>query len=146
MKILILNGPNLNLTGKREPEIYGHQTFEDLMTELKSEFQDIQLTYFQSNIEGELIDALQKANENHDAVVFNPGGYSHTSVALSDTIRAMKIPVIEVHLSNIFARESFRHHSLTGASCVGSISGLGMDGYRMAISYLLRKSLSDQGQ
>ncbi len=146
MHILILNGPNLNLTGKREPEVYGHKTFKQLIAELNEAFPDIQLTYLQSNIEGELITMLQQADESHDAVVFNPGGYSHTSVALADTIKAIAIPVVEVHLSNIFARESYRQQSLTGAASIGSISGFGIEGYWLAFQFLIRKNQQDQGR
>ncbi|MDN5350890.1 MAG: 3-dehydroquinate dehydratase [Bacteroidales bacterium] len=146
MHILILNGPNLNLIGKREPDIYGHKTYEQLMTELTAAFPEVQLTYLQSNIEGELITMLQQADESNEAVVFNPGGYSHTSVALADTIKAISIPVVEVHLSNIFARESYRQQSLTGAASAGSISGFGMEGYRLALQFLIRKNQQDQGR
>lgn len=146
MKVLILNGPNLNLTGKRQPEHYGNQTFEGFISLLKKDFPEIQLTYFQSNIEGKLIDILQQSDQKQDAVIFNPGGYSHTSVALADAIKAIAIPVVEVHLSNLFARESYRHQSLTGAACEGSISGLGMEGYRLALQYLFMKNLLDQGR
>lgn len=141
MRILILNGPNLNLTGTREPEIYGHQTFDSFIEQLFKLFPNAEITYKQSNVEGELINILQAANTDFDGVVFNPAAYSHTSIALADTIRALNIPVIEVHLSNIFAREHFRKKSFTAEVCQASLSGFGMDGYRMAVDYLLRKSL-----
>lgn len=135
--ILILNGPNLNLLGKREPEVYGHMSFEDYLTELQTKFSDITIKYFQSNHEGDLIDAIQAANDLL-GVVFNPGGYSHTSIALADAIRSVKVPVIEVHISNIFAREEFRHKSYTAAAAKGSISGLGLLGYQLAIEALIK--------
>lgn len=135
--ILILNGPNLNLLGKREPEVYGHMSFEDYLTELQTKFSDITIKYFQSNHEGDLIDAIQAANDLL-GVVFNPGGYSHTSIALADAIRSVKVPVIEVHISNIFAREEFRHKSYTSAAAKGSISGLGLLGYQLAIEALIK--------
>ncbi|MDD4373001.1 MAG: 3-dehydroquinate dehydratase [Bacteroidales bacterium] len=138
MKILILNGPNLNLTGTREPEQYGYQSFEEYIELLKMDFPKIRITYFQSNVEGELINKLQQSDKEQDAVIFNPGGYSHTSVALADTIKAISIPVLEVHLSNIFSREPYRHQSLTGAVSRGNISGLGMEGYRLALIYLFK--------
>lgn len=138
MRILILNGPNLNLLGKREPEIYGNTTFEDFFIQLKSRFPHAEWQYFQSNIEGELIDRLHEAMDQADAVIFNPGGYSHTSVAIADAIKSIKIPVVEVHLSNIHAREAYRHHSITAAASVGSIAGFGLEGYTLAASWLLR--------
>ncbi|MCK9450315.1 MAG: type II 3-dehydroquinate dehydratase [Bacteroidales bacterium] len=140
MRILILNGPNLNLTGTREPEIYGHQTFDSLIKQLLKLFPKAEITYKQSNVEGELINILQAAYDDFDGIVFNPAAYSHTSIALADTIRSMNIPVIEVHLSNIFARESYRKNSFTAEVCQASLSGFGMDGYRMAIEYLLRNA------
>lgn len=134
MKILILNGPNLNLIGQREPEIYGNLSFENKLTEWKDEF-SAQLSYFQSNVEGELIDALQAAKV--DGIIFNAGGYTHTSIALRDAISAISIPVVEVHLSNITARESFRHESFLTPVCVGCIFGFGMESYRMALRYFM---------
>lgn len=135
--ILILNGPNLNLLGKREPDVYGHLSFEDYLVELQTTFPNLTLKYFQSNHEGDLIDAIQAANDLL-GVVFNPGGYSHTSIALADAIRSVKVPVIEVHISNIFAREEFRHKSYTEAVAKGSISGLGLFGYQLAIEALIK--------
>jgi len=140
MRILILNGPNLNLTGTREPEIYGHQTFDSFIKQLIKVFPKAEITYKQSNVEGELINILQATDDNFDGIVFNPAAYSHTSIALADTIRSINIPVIEVHLSNIFARESYRKNSFTAEVCQASLSGFGMDGYRLAIDYLLRNA------
>ena len=137
MKIIIINGPNLNLLGKREPEIYGTQTFEDYFTELKNEFPSIGLDYYQSNVEGELINKLHEIGFTHDGIILNAGGYTHTSVALADAVASIKTKVIEVHISNIFAREEFRHTSLLSKNCVGIISGLGMKGYEMALRFFV---------
>ncbi len=136
MKILIINGPNLNLLGKREPEIYGSRTFEQFLDDLRTRFPDIELDYFQSNHEGALLDRLQEAGFSTDGIVLNAGAYTHTSIALADAISAIPAPVIEVHISNIYKREAFRHHSYLSAVCVGSIAGLGLDGYRLAVEYL----------
>ncbi|HRS37604.1 MAG: type II 3-dehydroquinate dehydratase [Bacteroidota bacterium] len=133
MKLLILNGPNLNLLGRREPEIYGNRNFEDYLVELKQHFRDIEFGYLQSNLEGELINALQAADGNWDGIIFNPAGYSHTSVALADTIAAVSTPVVEVHISNIHAREPFRQQSLTARNSRGVIGGFGLDSYRLAV-------------
>lgn len=133
MKLLILNGPNLNLLGRREPEIYGNRNFEDYLVELKQHFRDIEFGYLQSNLEGELINALQAADGKWDGIIFNPAGYSHTSVALADTIAAVSTPVVEVHISNIHAREPFRQQSLTARNSRGVIGGFGMDSYRLAV-------------
>jgi 3-dehydroquinate dehydratase-2 len=130
MKLLVVNGPNLNLLGTRETQIYGNVTFNAFFEELKNEFSH-ELTYFQSNIEGELIDQLQ--NSNADGIILNAGGYTHTSVALRDCIAAISIPVVEVHISNIAGRESFRHESLLSPVCKGCIFGFGLEGYRLAI-------------
>jgi len=139
MKILIINGPNLNLLGKREPEIYGKISFEDYFEKLKEKFSDLHLSYFQSNIEGELINELQKAEDLFDAIVLNAAAYTHTSIALADAIKAISIPVIEVHISNIFGREEFRSKSFTAPHTKGVISGFGMKGYDLAIqSFLIR--------
>jgi 3-dehydroquinate dehydratase-2 len=135
MKILILNGPNLNLLGKREPEIYGNQSFEDFFKTLIKKFSHIDLEYAQSNSEGELIDHLHRVGFSYEGIIFNPAGYTHTSVALADAIAGIQTPVIEVHISNIHAREKFRHHSYTAASSVGIIGGLGLKGYELAIEY-----------
>jgi 3-dehydroquinate dehydratase-2 len=137
MKILIVNGPNLNLLGRREPEIYGRQSFEAFFEQLQLEFPGVTLHYFQSNHEGELIDKLHEAGFSYVGIVLNPGALAHTSVALADAVAAIETPVVEVHISNIYAREPFRHHSFLSASCVGCISGLGLKGYELAISYLL---------
>ncbi len=137
MRIAIINGPNLNLLGRREPHIYGSQSFEDYFVGLIAAFPGAHLSYFQSNGEGALIDRLQDCMATADGVVINPGGYAHTSVALADAISASGLPVVEVHISNIAAREHFRHHSYTAARCIGTISGLGLDGYALAVRHLL---------
>ncbi len=137
MKIAIINGPNLNLLGKREPEKYGNLSFEDYYETLRSLFPHINFTYFQSNIEGELINEIQKEGFSSDGIVLNPGGYTHTSVAIADTIASVKTPVVEVHITNIQSREEFRHDSLIGRFCAGSIIGFGLDGYRLSIEALL---------
>ena len=139
MKIIIINGPNLNLLGKREPSIYGATSFEEYFAELEEEFNDVQLEYYQSNIEGEIIDKLQSIGFTYDGVVLNAGGYSHTSVSIADAIAAIEAPVIEVHISNIHAREEFRHQSLLSKNCAGVITGLGLESYRLAIVYLIMK-------
>jgi 3-dehydroquinate dehydratase-2 len=133
MKIAIINGPNLNLLGKREPEVYGNQTFEQFYQSLQQKYPHIQFSYFQSNVEGELINELQRVGFEYDGILFNPGGYTHTSVAIGDAIAAIKTPVIEIHISNVHAREDFRKISHVSAKCKGTISGLGMDGYRLGI-------------
>ena len=140
MTIHIINGPNLNLLGKREPEIYGTQTFEAYFEALKAKFPDHALHYFQSNHEGVLIDKLQEIGFSADGIIINPGGYTHTSIALADTVTAITTPVIEVHISNIYERESFRHHSYIKANCKASIVGKGIDGYREAVEALLSES------
>ena len=136
-KILILNGPNLNLLGIREPHIYGHETFEMFFLKLKERFSDMDLTYFQSNHEGDLIDKLQEVGFEIDGIVFNPGGFTHTSIALADTVSAITCPVIEVHISNIYERESFRHHSYIKLVAMDSIVGKGLEGYSLAIEKLI---------
>ena len=133
MKLLIINGPNLNLLGTREPGIYGNQSFEAYFAELKNKFPSVELSYYQSNVEGELINKLQETGFSFEGIVMNAGGYTHTSVALRDAVSAIKTPVVEVHISNVFAREEFRHTSLIAPVCKGSISGFGMDSYRLAI-------------
>jgi 3-dehydroquinate dehydratase-2 len=133
MNILIINGPNLNLLGKREPEIYGNRSFEDYLRDLQAFFPNDQIDYFQSNHEGALIDRIQLAGFEVDGIVLNAGAYTHTSIAISDAIGAIPAPVVEVHISNIHQRESFRQHSFLAAKCVGSIVGLGLDGYRLAL-------------
>lgn len=135
-KIAIVNGPNLNLLGQRQPEIYGSSSFEEYLKKMIDLFPEFEMDYFQSNVEGELINYLQALQGQTQGVVFNPGGYSHTSVALADCIAAMNFPVVEVHLSNIYARESFRHQSITGAQCQGVISGFGWRSYQLALYFL----------
>jgi 3-dehydroquinate dehydratase-2 len=139
MKIAIINGPNLNLLGKREPEIYGDMSFEKYLAGLQLKYPDIDLIYFQSNIEGELINMLQRVGFDHDGIILNPGGYTHTSVAIGDTIAAITSPVIEVHISNVHAREEFRKLSHVSGKSAGSIIGLGLQGYELAIQYFLNK-------
>lgn len=139
MRILILNGPNLNLLGKREPEVYGYATFEEVFADLKIQYPQITFEYFQSNIEGELINKLHEFGFTFDGIIFNPGGYTHTSIAIGDAVASIETPVIEVHISNIFAREEFRHISYIAPKAKGSISGLGLDGYRLAVEAFLKK-------
>lgn len=132
-KILIINGPNLNLLGKREPEVYGSLTFESYFESLKSRFADLQLEYYQSNVEGLLIDKLHETGFGFDGIIINAGAYTHTSIAIADAIKAITTPVVEVHISNVFARESFRHHSYLSPVCKACIAGFGLDSYRLAI-------------
>lgn len=142
MKIIIINGPNLNLLGKREPHIYGSRSFEDYLSELRSNFPTHQIDYQQSNHEGRIIDLIQQSVDEYDGIILNAGGYSHTSVAIADAIRSIAVPVIEVHISNVFSREPFRHHSLIAPSVKGVITGFGLDSYRLAI-YALEKIIMD---
>jgi len=135
--VLILNGPNLNLLGVREPEIYGTRTFEQFFLEVKSDFPQVDLTYYQSNHEGDLIDKLQEVGFEIDGIIFNPGGYTHTSIALADAISAITAPVVEVHISNIYERETFRHHSYIKAVAKASIVGRGLKGYVEALNHLI---------
>jgi 3-dehydroquinate dehydratase II len=137
MHIKIINGPNLNLLGKREPEKYGHSSFEDYLSVLKSAYPDIRFDYFQSNIEGEIINEIQNSGFSADGIILNAGGYTHTSVAITDAIAAVTSPVVEVHITNILAREEFRHTSLIGRTCAGSISGFGLDSYRLATEAII---------
>lgn len=139
MKIAIINGPNLNLLGKRETDIYGNMSFEKYFVKLQSAFPSIDFYCYQSNIEGELIDEIQKLGFDYDGIVLNPGGYTHTSVALGDAIAAVKTPVIEVHISNVHAREDFRKISHVSAKCKGTISGLGLKGYELAVKWFTNK-------
>ncbi len=139
MKIIIINGPNLNLLGIREPEVYGTQGFEQYLQEAMTRFENANFDYYQSNVEGELINKLHQVGFSYDGIILNAGGYTHTSVALSDAIAAIKTPVIEVHISNIYAREEFRHKNIISKECVGMISGLGLNGYDLAINYFLNK-------
>lgn len=140
LEFLIINGPNLNLLGKREPDVYGNQSFEDFLTKLKVEFPGISLDYYQSNVEGELINKIQDAGFEKDGIIINPGGYSHTSVAIADALKAVPARVFEVHISNVFAREDFRKTLVTAPSADGFICGFGLDVYRMAILSFLRDS------
>jgi len=138
MKILIINGPNLNLLGQREPGIYGQESFESYLPQLRAKYPDVDIDYFQSNVEGELIDKMQQAGffEPCDGIVLNAGAYTHTSVALQDCIRSLRCPVVEVHISNVHKREEFRHRSLISCACLGVICGFGLDSYRLAIEAL----------
>lgn len=138
MKILILNGPNLNLLGKREPETYGKLSFDDFFDRLKSRFAQIEFEYYQSNIEGELINKLHEVGFSYTGIILNAGAYTHTSIALHDAIAAIKTPVVEVHISNIYAREEFRHKSLITSKCAGLITGFGMEGYALAVQYFAK--------
>jgi len=139
MKIAIINGPNLNLLGKRETDIYGNMPFEKYLDGLKTIFPSVEFHYFQSNVEGELINELQRVGYDYDGIVLNPAGYTHTSVAIGDAIAAIKAPVVEVHISNVHSREHFRHLSHVSGKSVGSIFGLGLKGYELAIRFLLEK-------
>lgn len=136
MKLLILNGPNLNLVGIREPGIYGADSFDGFLEALREEFSEIELEYYQSNVEGELINKLQEVGFSYDGIIFNAGGYTHTSVAIADAVAAIETPVIEVHISNVHAREEYRHHSLMAKNCKGVICGFGLDSYRLAVKAL----------
>ena len=136
-KILILNGPNLNLLGKREPAVYGNQNFDEYYQTLSLRYTNVLLSYYQSNVEGELINKLHEIGFEYDGVIFNAGGYTHTSVAIADAVAAIDTPVVEVHISNVHAREDYRHHSLMAKNCIGSINGLGMQGYELALQYFL---------
>jgi 3-dehydroquinate dehydratase-2 len=138
MKIQIINGPNLNLLGKREPEVYGKESFEMYFESLKNRFPSVELHYYQSNVEGELINKLHEVGFDFDGIILNAGAYTHTSVALHDAIGAIKTPVVEVHISNVYAREEFRHKSLITSKCIGLITGFGMEGYAMALAYLVK--------
>ena len=138
MKLIIINGPNLNLLGKREPEVYGSETFEDYFSAMKKKYSEITLEYYQSNVEGEIINKLHETGFSYDGIILNAGGYTHTSVAIADAVAAIKTPVIEVHISNIHSREEFRHTSLIARNCKGIITGFGMDSYRLAIESFLK--------
>ena len=136
-KILIVNGPNLTLLGVREPSLYGHESFESYMPQLRADFPDVKIKYYQSNVEGELINKLQEVGFEYDGIVLNAGAYTHTSIALLDCIRSLSCPVVEVHISNVHAREEFRHKSMISAACLGVICGFGLAGYKRAIEGLL---------
>ncbi|WP_259069807.1 type II 3-dehydroquinate dehydratase [Mucilaginibacter sp. X4EP1] len=137
MKIQIINGPNLNLLGVREKSIYGNTNFETYLDELKKRYPNIELSYYQSNVEGEIINKLHEIGFSYDGIVINAGAYTHTSIAIADAIAAINTPVIEVHISNVYKREEFRHNSMLAASCKGVIAGFGMDSYRLAIENIL---------
>ena len=139
MKIAIINGPNLNLLGKREPGIYGNMSFEDYLEKLKIKYPKVEIHYYQSNVEGELINELQRIGFYYDGIIMNPGGYTHTSVAIGDTIAGIETPVVEVHISNVHAREEFRKLSHVSSKSAGSIIGLGLKGYELALEYLLTR-------
>lgn len=139
MKVIIINGPNLNLLGVREKSIYGSTSFEDYMQQLRKQFPQVDLEYYQSNVEGELINKLHETGFSYDGIILNAGGYTHTSVALSDAIAAINTPVFEVHISNIYSREDYRHKSLLSKNCIGILSGLGIDGYSLALTHLINK-------
>ena len=144
MKIEIINGPNLNLLGQREPGIYGSESFEVYLKQLRQRYPDVEIGYYQSNVEGELINKLQEVGFTYDGIVLNAGAYTHTSVALHDCIRSLKSPVIEVHISNVHQREEFRHQSMISAACKGVICGFGLDSYRLAVSALSALRASDK--
>ncbi|RZM22693.1 MAG: type II 3-dehydroquinate dehydratase [Pedobacter sp.] len=145
MKIQIINGPNLNLLGVREPSVYGSEGFDSFFEALKRRYPAISMEYFQSNVEGELINKLHEVGFSFDGIIINGGGYTHTSVAIADAIAAIKTPVVEVHISNIYAREEFRHVSLTGKNCIGVLTGFGVDGYRLAVEHLLGRETTAAG-
>ncbi len=137
MKVQIINGPNLNLLGIREPGIYGDTTFGNYLKRLRNSYPDAEIDYFQSNIEGEIINKIQEAGSGSNGIIINAGGYTHTSVAIRDAIKAVSAPVVEVHISNVHAREEFRHHSMLSAVCLGVIAGFGLDSYRLAMEAIL---------
>jgi 3-dehydroquinate dehydratase II len=137
MKIQIINGPNLNLLGVREPGIYGNSSFETYLPQLRAKYPDMEIDYYQSNIEGELINKMQEVGFSYDGIVLNAGAYTHTSLALQDCIRSLKCPTIEVHISNVHKREEVRHHSFISCACLGVICGFGLDGYRLAIEGII---------
>ena len=146
MKIQIINGPNLNLLGKREPDVYGNTSFESYLLSLKEKYPDVTLEYFQSNIEGELVNKIHEVGFSFNGIILNAGAYTHTSIALHDAIKAVTTPVIEVHISNVYTRESFRHTSIISAACKGVIAGFGMDSYRLALSAILEYACSAFGE
>jgi 3-dehydroquinate dehydratase-2 len=143
MRIAIINGPNLNLLGKREPEVYGKQNFEQYFEDLQKKYAEVKFSYYQSNVEGELINKLQEFGFTYDGIIINPGGYTHTSVAIGDAIAAITTPVIEVHISNVHAREEFRKISHVSAKCKGTIAGLGLKGYQLAVISLIEKNVNN---
>lgn len=137
MKIIIINGPNLNLLGKREKSIYGEKSFNNYFEELQSEFPNVQFEYFQNNVEGELINKLHEVGFSYNAIIMNAGAYTHTSIGIADAIAGIETPVVEVHISNVYAREEYRHQSLMAKNCIGVIAGMGLNSYRLAISHFL---------
>ncbi len=139
MKIQIINGPNLNLLGKRETSIYGNQSFEQFLDQLKARFPDVELSYYQSNVEGEIVNKLHEVGFSFGGIVINAGAYTHTSVAIHDAIGGITTPVVEVHISNVYAREEFRHKSLITSKCAGMLTGFGMEGYAMALAFLINR-------
>lgn len=140
MKIAIINGPNLNLLGKREPSIYGHESFDDFLSTLRAHYPSIEFHYYQTNVEGELINEIQRVGFDFDGIILNPGGYTHTSVAIGDAVAAIQTPVIEVHISNVHAREEYRRHSYVSPKAAGTIVGLGLQGYELALEWFLRRT------
>lgn len=138
-KIQVINGPNLNLLGKREPSVYGNKGFEEFLPELKARFRDCEIQYYQSNVEGEIINKIHEVGFSFDGIVLNAGAYTHTSIAIHDAIAAIKTRVVEVHISNVYAREEYRHTSLITSKCVGLITGFGLESYAMAIDFLTKK-------
>jgi 3-dehydroquinate dehydratase, type II len=140
MKIQIINGPNLNLLGTREPGLYGNETFAGFLETLQADFPQLDIRYYQSNVEGEIINKIQEAGFGTDGIILNAGGYTHTSVAIRDAIKAVPAPVVEVHISNVHAREEFRHHSMLSAVCLGVIAGFGLDSYRLAVDAIILKN------
>lgn len=145
-RFLIINGPNLNLLGKREPDVYGNMTFEGYLEKLRAAYPQCEISYFQSNIEGELINKIHEVGFDHDGIILNAGAYTHTSIALHDAIKAVTTPVVEVHISNVHAREAFRHKSMISAACKGVIAGFGMDSYRLALEALNNRAPSNLPQ
>ncbi len=140
MKIEIINGPNLNLLGVREPEIYGHSSFGDYLEALRQRYPDVEVSYYQSNVEGELINRMQEIGFEYDGIILNAGAYTHTSIALHDAIKSITTPVVEVHISNVHRREEFRRHSMISPACTGVICGFGLDSYRLALEALLESA------
>lgn len=140
MRIQIINGPNLNLLGKRETSVYGTQSFEQYFEELKKRFNDVDLHYYQSNVEGEIVNRIHEVGFSFDGIIINAGAYTHTSVAIHDALGGVKTPTVEVHISNVYAREEFRHKSLITSKCVGMLTGFGMEGYALAVQYFLNKN------
>ena len=139
MKIAIINGPNLNLLGKREPGIYGNVSFDEFLASLKKKYADVEINYFQSNVEGEIVNELHRVGFDYDGIILNAAAYTHTSIAIGDAVAAIKTPVVEVHISNVYAREDFRHLSYLSGKAAGSIVGLGLKGYELAIDYFISK-------